>query len=332
MKNKINIKQYFSDLFSSIANTPSLFKFCIYSWLTPFLIFLITLSIISVPSIVLYNQLTVEDVTDQVEYIDKAVMDVLSKNLDCSIKNNTFSCNQDYTPFLSTYSVETENGNIDYTYKVFIGSEYTSGVDFTIGTFSSPTENENYLIFFEKTFQYRYVYRNPTSKEVYYLEVHSSYEKLGDLNFAEIYNNYKNIENSEEANNYLQNQANTIILEGYKTEAFNQIYSSILSTVSIYLIFMLIVAILMKGNTMLRRKQGFTFSQALKIAFVSSLQSVLAALVLMLAGINFIGGFGLALTTRTIYIYIKYTGSKKNTQWSNDLYKLTNDERFKFNA
>ena len=331
MKNKFNFKQYFKDLLSSITSTASLFKFCVYSWLTPLIILILTLSIMIIPSFVSYNTLQAEDITENTKYVDKILMNVLSSNIDCSVTNGALSCNQDYAPFTSTYTLETKDGDIEYTYKVFIKNN-VSDVDFSVGTFETPKENENYLIFFEKSFQYRYVYREPITKTVMEYGYDSSYEKLEGLSFSQIYNNYSNIENADEANQYLQTQANDIILKGFKVVAFNFIYVSILSSAGMYLLFLLIVALLIKGNTMLKKKQGFTYSQALKIAIVSSLQSLLLALLVMLMGSNFMNALGLTLTGRTLYIYIKYTGSKKNTQWSDDLYEYTKDERFKHTA
>ena len=75
-----------------------------------------------------------------------------------------------------------------------------------------------------------------------------------------------------------------------------------------YLLFMLIVALLIKGNYMLKRKVGFKYSQALKIGIVSSLQSSLIALVLSLFGMDFLTVLGLAIVVRILYIYIKYQG------------------------
>ena len=93
--------------------------------------------------------------------------------------------------------------------------------------------------------------------------------------------------------------------------------------------FLLVVALLVKGNYLIKRKKGFKYSQSLKVAIIASMQSATIALVASLFGMDFMNILGLALTVRILYIYIKYTGSKKNTQWLDDLYKLTNDERFK---
>jgi hypothetical protein len=94
-----------------------------------------------------------------------------------------------------------------------------------------------------------------------------------------------------------------------------------------YGIFILIIALLIKGNYLLKRSKGLKYSQCLKISLVSSLQSALISLVLSLFGISFTTVFGLLLAVRVIYIYIRYTGSKKNVEWLEDLY--TKDERFK---
>ena len=79
---------------------------------------------------------------------------------------------------------------------------------------------------------------------------------------------------------------------------------------------------------MLNRKKGFKYSQALKVAVVASLQSYLIALIASLFKFDLVNIFGLALTVRTLYLWLKYTASKNNTAWLNDLYEYSKSERF----
>ena len=79
---------------------------------------------------------------------------------------------------------------------------------------------------------------------------------------------------------------------------------------------------------MLKRTKGFKYTQAFKIGMVSSIQPALIALLFSLMGMSFMNIFGLALTVRILYIYIRYTGSRKNTAWIEEIYSYTKDERF----
>ena len=95
------------------------------------------------------------------------------------------------------------------------------------------------------------------------------------------------------------------------------------------LLFLLIVSSLICGNYLLKRKKGFTFAQSFKIAIVASIQSIFIAVGLRIMGLDFVNALCLSLTVRILYIYIKYTGSSKNIAWIDELYAISNDERFK---
>ena len=85
---------------------------------------------------------------------------------------------------------------------------------------------------------------------------------------------------------------------------------------------------LLKGNYLFNRKKGFTYGQCIKVTIISSIQSYLIALCLSFVGFDLVVVFGLALTVRALWLWARYTSSRKNTQWLDDLYKLTNEERF----
>lgn len=324
-KEKRNIKDYFKNLFKSIYDTTSLFKFSVYSWLTPLIILIITIAILIMPTIVAYNTLEVSSITEQIPQIDHVLADTLSRDFKCSIKDKKLNCEEKYLPF--DVPVTGKNG-VTHTYKVFVNSN-VSGLTFAPGTFDIPAANENYLIFFEGSFRYRFVHRDPASKSVVEYQLSSFYDNLDGVDFSNISQTYKTYTNAEEGKAYLLDQSHNILLEGVKALAYETMFISFVSDIGTYLLFLLIVALLIKGTYLLKRKKGFSYSQSLKISIVSSLQSILAALILVVfAGVEFVTALGLALTARILYIYIRYTGSRKNTKWIEDLYAYTKDERF----
>lgn len=324
MKKSNKIKEFFKDLLTSIYKTSSLFKFAIYKWVTPFIVFVIVATVMCLPTLISYNRLSAEFITSNVSYSDKVLSHILSQDIKCSINDSKLVCDENYS-YNELY--EFTNGNGDtIKYKIYINTNI-SDVDFSVGEFGQHGDNDNYFVFFQESFRYRYTYHNPRTEKVEQNEALGAYTNLNNLDFHQIYLSSLQAENQDE---YLINVSNNIILEGYKVLAYEAMTITIITHIGMYLCFMAVVSLLMKGNYLLSRNKGFKFTQALKISIISSIQSLLIALILWLvAGFNLTNAFGLALTIRSMYIYIKYTASRKNISWLDDMYKLTNDERFK---
>lgn len=325
MKILNKIKEISIDLFKSLYKTMDLFKFCIHNWITPLLIFILICAVMVVPTINTYNSIKLEDITKNVSYLDKVVAHVLSNDVKCSINDSKLTCDEGYS-YREVY--EFKNNNDDtIKYNIFINTS-VSDIDFSVGSFGEHFDTDNYLIFFETTFTYRYAYHNPQTETVNEYKLYGFYDNLNGINLHDVYTTSLQQEDSQA---YLLSQGQNIIVEGYKAVASELILTTLVSNIGLYILFMLVVALLLKGNFLLKRKKGFKYSQALKIAIIGSLQSVLIALVLSLFNMNFSDMFGLAICVRMLYIYIRYTGSKKNTKWIEDLYELTKDERFNIN-
>jgi len=316
------IKQYFYDLFWSLFKTKNLFKFAIYSCITPIIILCFILGMFTIPSIITYNSITVEDITNNVAHLDKVVAHALSQDIKCSIGEQKLNCEEGYS-YETLYEFQNDN-NDTIKYKIFVNSDI-SGIDFKTGKFGQHYDTDNYLIFFETTFVYRYTYHSPKDESVTEYNLYGFYDNLEGMN---LHNIYEESLTKDDSNSYLIEKGKTIILDGYKAVAYEAVFTDVVANFGIYLLFMLIVALLIKGNYMLKRKKGFKYSQALKIGIVSSLQSTLIALVISLLRIDFFTILGLAIVVRILYIYIKYTGSKKNTEWLEEMHEYTKDERF----
>ncbi len=321
MNNENKIKRYFKDLGLSIVKTKNLFRFAYYNWITP-LILLISVSLLMIiPAVQSYNSLSSDDVTTNVMYLDTALAKTLNDDIKCHVSDYKLVCDEGYS-YNELHTFENKNKD-EIKYKVYINHD-VSNVSFSVGKYGEHFDTDNYIIFFESNFVYRYTYHDPKTESVTEYQLFGSYDFLNDLDFSKIYTDSLTQEDSEQ---YLLDKANFIILEGYKGIAKQLILTTTVSNVSTYLIFLLVVSLLIKGNFMLKKK-GFKYSQCLKISIVASLQSTIIALIFMLFGFNFMNVLGLALAIRTVYIYIKYTGSKKNTGWIDEIYNETHDERF----
>jgi hypothetical protein len=192
----------------------------------------------------------------------------------------------------------------------------------------SPTDN--YIVFTKESFLYRYAHRDPVTTTVTEYTLQSFYDNLNGFDFNKVAQEYNSKEDPTEAQNYLASQAETLIVEGYRAVLKESIIILLTTNIGSYLLFVLVASLLIKGLYLFKKNKGFTLSQAVKISLVGSLQSIIAALVLMAFGLQFSNALGLALFVRIIYIYIKYTGSRRNTQWIDDLYAEFEDERFNF--
>lgn len=367
MKKKTNIKEFFKDLLNSIIKTKNLFKFSLYSWITPLIIFIVTCGVISIPTIVSFNSIKVSDITSNVLYLDQVIAHALSNDVKCNINDSKLICDEGYS-YEELYEFEN-NDNTKVKYKIYVNADI-SNVNFNVGKFGQRFDTDNYIIFFESSFAYRYTYHDPRTESVQEYALYGFYDNLNGTNLSTIYTDslthgenainafsnevttYMNTNNvsSEVAtqtlltekgfttinelkekaiNDYLLDESNTIIYQGYKALASQTIYNGILANVAMYLMFILISALLFKGNFLLKKNKGFKYSQGIKLALVSSLQSLIIALVLYLIGMDLMNALGLAMTVRILYIYCRYTGSKKNTQWLDDLYEFSGNERFK---
>ena len=323
MTKKEKIKTYLHDLLFCTFNTKSLFKFAIYSWITPLVVFILVCAAISLPPVISYNRLTSESVTSNVLYLDKIMAHVLSTDVKCHVEDKRFLCDEGYS-YEEIYEFKNSN-NDTIKYKIVINKSI-SDMKFDLGEYGTHYDSDNYLVFFETTFAFRYALHDIKTEKVKATTLYAFYDNMEGWNLSDIYTQSLTQENPE---SYLLAKSNEMILGGYKALLKEQIYTSLVADIGMYVVLILIIGLLIKGNLMFKRKKGFKYSQSLKIGLVASLQSMIIAFVLSLFGMNFMALFGLILVARIIYIYIRYTGSRKHLEWLNDLYVLTNDDRFK---
>ena len=321
VKSESKMKIYFKDLLFSLFKTKKLFKFAFYKWITPIVIFILVSTIIVLPSIISYNKLTITSINSNILYIDEVMAHVLDSDIKCSINEKGLTCEEGYT-FDEEYHFYNDN-NDEIIYRIIINKDITD-IDFKTGAFGEHFKTDNYLIFFPTTFSYRYTYHNPKTKTVEVSSGYGLYDELNGFDFAKVYQESLAKEDSQA---YLLNEGADFILKGYKAFAHETAFMGAVINIGLYLVFCLVIALLIKGNYLIRKGKGFKYRQALKIAIVASLQSALLALIVSLLGFSFMNMFGLLLVIRVLYIYFKYTGRNK-TEWLQEIYKETGDERF----
>lgn len=321
MNKKNKIKNLFVNLGLSIVKTKNLLRFAFHHWITPFIALVLISLLMIVPSIISYNNLRSENITNNVLYLDTAISKTLNDDIKCHVKDAKLVCDENFS-YDKLHTFENKNQDT-IKYKVYVNTN-VSNVSFTIGKFGEHFDTDNYIIFFETYFTYRYTYHDPKTETVNQSILYGSYDFLEGVDFSKIYSESLTKENPEQ---YLLDKANFIILDGYKGLAKEMVFTTSVSNIAMYLLFLAVISLLFKGNYLLK-KQSFKYTQCFKISIIASIQSVLIALVFMLFGFNFINVLGFALSIRAIYIYIKYTGSRKNTSWIEEIYEETKNERF----
>ena len=318
------IKTFFKDLLYSIVDTKYLFKFHKYNWATPLVVLFITVAIMLVPILIVYSTLSIDDITTNVVHLEKAIANTLISDYDCSINGDKLTCAEPYTYYDYSY---TDDKGITTTYRVYVNTSL-EGINFNVEGYDTVAPTDNFIVFTEEVFQFRYTYRDPINKQVHQYKLECSYENLNGVSFKDIKQNYLSKANDTEAQTYIIQEAENFILEGYKAMAKEKIFVTLTTDIGAYLLFIVVASILIKGTYLLKRNKGFTLSQSMKITFVASIQSLIIATSGMFMGLDFVNVLSLTIFVRILYIYIKYTGSRKNTQWIDDLYKEYKDERF----
>lgn len=327
---KTKFINYLKDLGLSLIHTKNLFKFGVKHWITPLIVFSIITTLIVIPPYLRNNFSTGDEVVanTQTLYSDKVLAHALSQNVQCQIKEGKLSCAEGYK-HVETYTFTNEQEK-SIKYNIYINAiEDVRILDeqeyFKLEKYNK--DGDNYIALFEDSYMIRFVSRSLYSSDYIVRNSFGFYTELEGYDFSKVYNDTKNLD-KEQTDLKLNQEADKIIELGYKAahaeEQFIQLSSNLLS----YLILIAIVAVLIKGTYLLNRRKGFTYSQCIKVTIMASMQSYLIALILRLFGFDLVVMFGLALTARTLYLWARYTSSRKNTKWLDDLYKLTNNERF----
>jgi len=332
---KENFINYLKDLGLSIVKTKNLFRFAIRHWITPLIVFIVVTLLLTIPQFINNATRTGDEVIQGtgILYSDKVISHALSQDLKCKVENGKLKCDEGFS-YVETYEFTNEKTGKNVAYDIYVNAADTINTRDDDGYFEVKDfakEGDNYVAFYEESFIIRYVSRNSDTGDYLIYKMYGFYTQLESLDLSEVYSIYTQKAEAEKEE-YLDYVSDSIIALGFDAATSERQFIELSSNLLSYIILLLIVALLIKGNFMLNRKKGLKYSQSFKIAIMASLQSCLIALALSLFNFNIVNVFGLALTIRTLYLWLRYTASRSNTTWLNDLYEYSKDDRFLLDA
>lgn len=331
-KKKEDIKKYLKDLGLSTIHTKNLFRFGVRHWITPLIIFLITIACFIVPPYIKNNSQTGQEAINKtgVLYADTALSHILSTDVKCKVNDSyKLECDEGYKFIESHKEFENEYGKkIYYDLYVNAPNEITAldeNEHFKVSSFSDP--GDNYIALYEETFIIRYVHRNDDTGSYYISKLYGFYNDLQGLNLHQKYDEINALSQEERSAKYTE-LAHEIIVKGYQAANVEASFIQLTSNLFSYLLLLAVAALLVKGNYLLNTKKGLKYTQCIKITIMMSTSALPIAIILNLLGFDLITLFGLILTCRALYVWLRYTASRKNIMWLNDLYEYSHDSRF----
>lgn len=331
--NKMNkFVNFWKELGRSLISTEYLFKFGIKHWITPLIVFLSITTLIVIPPYLQNNNLSGDEVLmyTGVYYADDALSYALSLDVKCKVVDNRLSCDDGYKLVEKQMQFENKHGK-KIEYDIFINADADiAALDdqayFKIEKY--PDDGDNYIALYKESFIMRYVYRNDDTGAYSVYKTFGFYTELNGLDLHQVYTEAMSLEETAKIEKF-NSVSDEIIAKGFKAANAENNFIKLASNLFSYLLLIAIASVLIKGNYLLNRHKGFKYSQCIKVTIIASIQSYIIGFIFSLFRFDLVNVFGLALTFRTIYIWFRYTSSRKNTQWLQNLYKLTNDERFK---
>lgn len=334
---KEKVIEYLKDLGLCTINTKNLFKFAVRHWITPLIAFILVTTCLVLPPYLQNTNKTGDEVITQsgVLYSDVALSYALSTDVKCKISNKgQLECDEGYK-FVESHKeflVDKDKGVKTY-YDIYINAdEDITALDenehFKVESYSDP--GDNYIALYKNLFIIRYVYRtsdNAGNASYSIYKIYGAYTELVGLDLHAKYNEASTLEQAA-AQTKFDELADHIISKGYKAAYAEEQFAQLASNLFSYLLLIAIASLLIKGNYLLNRKKGFKYSQCIKITIMSSCMALPIATILNFFKFDLVTMFGLIITFRTLYIWLRYTSSRKNTEWLNELYEYSKDERF----
>jgi len=308
-ENKFFNKQTF---FKSLINNKVLFERRKNSILFPIIILVLIVSLLSVPTFFMSRSVNADSLMKNFPKIEKPVETILTSDLDCVVKNGTFSCSEE-TPSLNM----VVGDDIKYT---VIVNQKTIALDTTI-VYNTPKDTDNLIVLFSQTIRIRYSQRNHVDEKVDVYEIIGDYSSFEGLNLREIGNKIANNPDS------ISKEVKNFIVTAYRSTLDTQLLVNISSSLVSYLLLVFVTCIILKGTFKL--KKGFKIIDCFKISLTSALSPLLITLFLSL----FLGYgvfatiFGFLFVGRILFIYFKYIFIKSIFT---ELYAETKEERYNF--
>ena len=329
---KEKIIEYLRDLGMCTVSTKHLFKFAVRHWITPLIAFIIVTACLIVPPYLRNNNKTGDEVISQsgVLYSDMALSYALSTDVKCKISAvGILECEEGYKFIESHKEFENDFGKKIY-YDIYINAAdditlLDEQEHFKVESYSDP--GDNYVALYNESFIIRYVHRNSDTGTYSIFKIYGFYKELTNLNLHDKFLEANALSENEKSTKFNE-LADDIIAKGYKAANAEIQFIQLTSNLFSYLLLIGIASLLIKGNYLLNRKKGFKYTQCVKITIMSSCVALPIAMILNLFKFDLVTIFGLIITFRTLYIWLRYTSSRKNTDWLKELYEYSKDERF----
>lgn len=310
---KEKIKNSCSSFFKSIFNNRELFERRNYSSFFPFVIFLLIISMMILPSYIAATNLDSDMVMKNFPKINAPVEKLLTSSLDCHVTDGTLVCSED------AIEINTIVGeDIEYT---LVANQDSFSIN-TAVSYEEPKKTDNIIILLKNYIKIRYCERDHVNKKVISYEVIGNYSKFEGYNFKEISDKISNDPS------LLENEISNFVYNTYSSTLKTQTIAKLSSSLFSLTLFILISSLILKWPTLLKLNKGFKFSQCLKISITASAPALIfATIIYFLFGIEFFLSFALIYVVRILFIYFKYFFTTKNDIFA-AIYNKTHEERF----
>ena len=300
-------------LLESSYNNKALFERRRSSFVAPLLIFILTICMMVLPQYIYSNNQSSKDVLKSFPEINAPLSALLTKGLDCSVKNNKLYCAEDAEQINIVVGE-----NIKYTVIANVSS-ISANIDVE---YNAPKDTDNFVLLLNNFIKMRYVERDHVNQKIITYEILGDYSEFEGLNFKEISQKIANDPS------IVNTEVEQFVFKTYKSTLDTKLIVNLSSSLLSFVILVLTVSLIFKFPTLFKRKKGFKFSECLKLSLTSSLTALIAGVLLFfVANIEFSFTFGMIFVIRALYLYFKYILSSKNNIFK-ELYIETKEERF----
>lgn len=300
--------------FHSFINNKSLFETRKLSIIYPFLILILIIGLLAIPSYLSAKSLNGEQLVKNFPDIEKPFKAIFSSDLDCSVKDSTLKCAEG-TPALNTVVGEKED-KIKYT---VIVNQKTIALDTEVT--DTYKDTDNIIILYSQTARIRYVQRDYVNNNNIVYEIVGDYSNLEGYSLKQISEKIANNPNS------ITSETQNFVFNLYQSTLNVQLVVNIASSIVSFLLLALVCCIVIKSTFLFKLKKGFKFKECFKIALNSAAPGlILSLLISLLFGFSsFSLIFGFVFMGRIIFIYFKYI---LNNRIFKELYIQEKEERF----
>jgi hypothetical protein len=299
--------------FKSFINNRALFERRKNSILFPIIILILIISLLSVPSYISSNSVNGKTLMKSFPQIEEPMKAILTSSLDCTVEKGILKCSED-SPTLNTV---ISSDDIKYT---VIVNQKSIALDTEL-SYSNKKDTDNLIILYSQTIRIRYSQRDHVNEKI------KIYEIIGDYSTFEGFSIKKVSQKISDNPNLAKTEVENFILNTYKSTLDTQLMVNIASSITSFLLLVVVACAILKLPYLFRRKKGFKFVECFKIALTSALPSIFISLLSVpVFGFNmFAVIFGFLFVARITFIYFKYLFTNAIFK---ELYAQDKEERF----